>query len=186
MKKSFRLLLIISVITLVSCDEIKKKTLDSLGLQEKSGATQQTVQPTYNAPESSPVPSSTYSQPNFDEIENRRQADLEQEKQRQAEYERQQTEYLKQQAEYRRQQEEYQKALRNQRRRAYNAGREAGIRAGKYDALNGNPMYTSVVKRYDSDDAETNTRWNDGFIEAYSKWYEDPDHVEIYWSGPDE
>lgn len=184
MRKANLFLLITSVLCFSSCGEIKKKVLDSLGLQEKSEATEQPAQPTYSEPAYNPTPSATYNQPSFDEIESRRQADLEQERQRQAEYEKQQAEYKRQQAEYERQQADYQKALRNQRRRAYSAGREAGMHAGRNDALKGNPMYTSKVERYDSDDAETNRRWNDGFMDAYSKWYADPDHAEVYWGEP--
>lgn len=182
MNKALRIFLILSAVTFVFCDKIKKQALDALGLQEKSETIQQPVQPTYNEPVYNSTPS--YNQPSFDEIESRRQADLEVERQRQAEIERQQAEYARQQAEYDKQQEEYQKALRNQRRRAFEAGREAGMHAGRNDALKGNPMYTSKVERYDSDDAETNRRWNDGFMDAYSKWYEDPDHVEVYWGEP--
>ena len=60
----------------------------------------------------------------------------------------------------------------NARARAYHSGVNAGVVAGKNDALQGNPMNTSFIQKYGSDEDGLTTKWNEGFVDGYTYAYD--------------
>ncbi len=59
-------------------------------------------------------------------------------------------------------------ALVNARARAYHSGVNAGVVAGKNDALQGNPMNTSFIQKHGSDEDGLTSKWNEGFVDGYT------------------
>ena len=60
----------------------------------------------------------------------------------------------------------------NRRADAYHSGVNAGVIAGKNDALQGNPMNTSFIQKYGSDEDGLTTKWNEGFVDGYTYAYD--------------
>lgn len=59
-------------------------------------------------------------------------------------------------------------AILKARSRAYHSGVNAGVVAGKNDALQGNPLYTSFIQKHGNDEDGLTTKWNEGFVDGYT------------------